>query len=291
LIYSAAQSQLIYHDDTTMTVLSLLGQPREQDSQRSGIFTTGVVAEVEGHRIALFFTGVNHSGENLDMLLAQRAIDLPPPMQMCDALSRNQSKEFKTVLIHCLIHARRNFVDQTPNFPDQCAFLLESLREVYRHEAQAKEQGLDAQGRLSFHQTHSQSVMDELKKWMEQQFEEKKVEPNSGLGRAINYMLKRWTQLTRFLELPGAPLDNNICERTLKKAILHRKNSLFYKNQNGADVGDLFMSLIHTCRFCEANPLDYLNTLQDNPAQLAKDPQQWLQWNYRTTLQAQEANN
>ena len=46
---------------------------------------------------------------------------------------------------------------------------------------------------------------------MNQQLEQKIVEPNSGLGRAIGYMLKRWDTLTRFLSVPGAPLDNNIC--------------------------------------------------------------------------------
>ena len=64
-------------------------------------------------------------------------------------------------------------------------------------------------------------------------------------------LLKHWIRLTLFLREAGAPLDNNVCERALKKAILHRKNSLFYKTQNGARIGDLFMSLIqqlwHRC--------------------------------------------
>jgi len=79
------------------------------------------------------------------------------------------------------------------------------------------------------------------------QFEENKVEPNSGLGEAIAYMRKHWNELTLFLRAPGAPLDNNICERILKKAILHRKNAYFFKTLNGARVGDLFMSLIPAC--------------------------------------------
>ena len=62
--------------------------------------------------------------------------------------------------------------------------------------------------------------------WLRAQFAEKKVEPNSGLGEAITYLLKHWDPLTLFLRKAGAPLDNNICERALKKAILHRKNSL-----------------------------------------------------------------
>src|SRR6185295_7857540 len=82
----------------------------------------------------------------------------------------------------------------------------------------------------------------------------------------------------------GAPLDNNICERALKKAILHRKNALFYKTQNGARVGDLFMSLIYTCQLNEVNPFDYLTHLQQHAAELATDAERWLPWNYRATL-------
>jgi hypothetical protein len=91
--------------------------------------------------------------------------------------------------------------------------------------------------------------------------------------------------LTLFLGQAGAPLDSNIVERALKKAILHRKNSLFYKTANGAEVGDLFMSLIHTCELNNANPFDYLTELQKHAAELAKNPAAWMSWNYRRTLQ------
>ena len=97
-------------------------------------------------------------------------------------------------------------------------------------------------------------------------------------------MLRHWEKLTLFLRQAGAPLDNNVCERALKKAILHRKNSLFYKTQNGARVGDLFMSLIYTCQLNEANPFDYLTQLQRHADQVAASPQLWMPWNYPTGL-------
>ena len=112
----------------------------------------------------------------------------------------------------------------------------------------------------------------------------REAEPNSGLGGAIRYMLRHWEKLTLFLRQPGAPLDNNIGERALKKAILHRKNALFYKTQNGARVGDLFMSLIYTCQLNQANPFDYLTQLQRHADELAASPAQWMPWNYRETL-------
>jgi len=236
------------------------------------------------HQIALFFTGGNHAGENLDELLQHRDAGLDQPIQMCDALSRNRSKEFAVLLANCLPHGRRNFVDVAVDFPAACQHVLESLAQVFAHEGQAKAQKLGPEPRLRFHQEHSQPVMAALYAWMQEQMDQKKVEPNSGLGQAINYMFKHWEPLTLFLRQPGAPLDNNICERALKMAILHRKNSLSYKTQNGAQVGDLFMSLIHTCRLNGANPFDYLTTLQRHASAVKTNPGQWLPWNYLQTL-------
>ena len=123
------------------------------------------------------------------------------------------------------------------------------------HHQLARERGLSRVERLRFHQQQSKTVMDDLHQWLETQLKENKVEPNSGLGKAISYMLRHWRALTLFLREPGAPLDNNLVERALKKAILHRKNSLFYKTLNGAEVGDLYMSLIHTCELNDVLPL------------------------------------
>ena len=290
LITLAAQGHLLHNDDTPMRVQSLAkesGTPTE-GKERTGIFTTNLLAEVEGHRIALFITGHRHAGENLDQLLARRAKDASPPIQMCDALSRNPSKEFKTILANCLSHGRRQFVDIAHDFPAECQRVLESLGEVYQYDAQAKAQNLSPEARLGFHREHSQKIMDELYQWMGQQLEQKRVEPNSGLGEAIQYMRNHWTALTLFLQKAGAPLDNNICERALKMAILHRKNSLGYKTQNGARLGDLFMSLIHTCRLCGGNPLDYLNAIVRHAREAREHPTRWFPWNYRQTLPVAE---
>ncbi len=290
LITLAAQGHLIHNDDTTMRVQSLTKETGTitEGKERTGIFTTNLLAEVESHRIALFVTGHHHAGENLDQLLARRAKEASPPIQMCDALSRNPSKEFKTMLANCLSHGRRRFVDIAPDFPAECQHVLESLGEVYNYDAQAKELNLSPEARLRFHREHSQKVMDQLHQWMGQQLEQKRVEPNSGLGEAIQYMRNHWTALTLFLQKAGAPLDNNICERALKMAILHRKNSLGYKTQNGARLGDLFMSLIHTCRLCGGNPLDYLNAVVRHAKEAREHPARWFPWNYRQALPAAE---
>jgi hypothetical protein len=126
--------------------------------------------------------------------------------------------------------------------------------------------------------------MKKLHAWLQAQFDERKVEPNSGLGTAITYLLRHWHRLTLFLRQAGAPLDSNLVERALKKAILRRKNSLFYKTKNGAQVGDLYMSLIHTCELNDANPFHYLTELQRHAPEMAKNPAAWMPWNYRQTL-------
>ena len=281
LVRQAAQGKIFHNDDTPMKILANLQNNDPQDpTSRKGSFTTGVLAVKEEHRIALFFTGPRHAGENMAQLLEQRASGLSPPIQMCDALSRNLPKDFETLLANCLTHARRNFVDLVPSFPEECRYVIEALAEVYHHDKRAKEQGLSADLRLQFHQTHSTPVMEKLKKWLQRQTNERKVEPNSSLGKAIAYMLKHWEPLTLFLRVPAAPLDNNLCEQLLKRAILHRKNSLFYLTEHGAYIGDLFMSLIHTCRLNGVNPFHYLPTLQKHSSDLFKNPGQWLPWNY-----------
>jgi transposase len=170
------------------------------------------------------------------------------------------------------------------NFPEECRYVLETLGGVYHNDGLAREQELSPQDRLRFHQEHSGPLMKELHEWMEMQFAEHRTEPNSGLGKAISYLLNHWPKLTLFLSQPGSPIDNNIVERALKKAILNRKNALFYKTLNGAGVGDLFMSLIHTCELNGANPFDYLTELQRHAADLKQKPAEWMPWNYRDTL-------
>jgi hypothetical protein len=175
-------------------------------------------------------------------------------------------------------------VEVAENFPEECRYVLETLGGIWHHDALAREQKLSPEERLDFHQEHSGPLMKTLHDWMEAQLAEHKTEPNSGLGKAIRYMIRHWMPLTLFLREPGAPIDNNIVERILKKAILHRKNSLFYKTLNGARVGDLFMSLIHTCELNGANPFDYLTELQRHAEELKHRPSEWMPWNYRETL-------
>ncbi|MBU0767417.1 IS66 family transposase [Patescibacteria group bacterium] len=275
----AAQDDVIYNDDTTMKILALM-QNSDDPSERKGIFTTGILSTLNDRKIALFCTGRKHAGENMVDLLEKRQTDRSPPIQMCDALSRNMPQALKTILANCLAHSRRKFVDVASSFPEPCLYVLESLAEVYKNDKIAKEQHMTADQRLAFHQRESGPVMDKLKIRLANQLDQNEVEPNSGLGQAISYMLNHWKQLTLFLQEPNAPLDNNLCEQALKRAILHRKNAMFYKTEHGAYIGDLFMSLIHTCKLSGVNAFDYLTVLQRHRSELFKHPEKWLPWNY-----------
>lgn len=290
LLQQAAQGELLHNDDTHMQILELTGKLKndepvhDDDPQRCGVFTTNILSVASGRPIiSLFFTGVRHAGENLRDLLLRRLTDLPPPLQMCDALSRNMPSDLKTILANCLSHARRNFFELSDKFPSHVLQVLKCLRIVYRVDARAKRKGLTADERLRLHQARSGPVMQHLRQWLERQFDEREVEPNSSLGPAISYMLKHWQKLTLFLHVAGAPLDNNICERALKMAIRHRRNSLFYKTRRGAEVGDLYMSLIHTCYHAQADPFDYLTQLQRHHERVAAAPDEWLPWNYSSS--------
>lgn len=282
LIRQGANSFRIYTDDTFMRIIDQVRRLKG----RTGTYTTAMVAEsVQGNKVALFFTGEQHAGENLAEVLRHRAEHLPKPILMCDALSRNRPKEqaglIEIVMSNCLSHGRRNFVEIYEKFPEECGHLIAELGRVYRNEAAAKSLNLGPDERLVYHQQHSQPVMEELFRWSHQLLTEKVAEPNSGLGKAITYLHNHWKGLTEFLRTPGAALDNNICERAIKKMVLYRKNSMFYRNENGSSVGDVYMSLIHTCELNGVSAFQYLVALQKNAAEVRNNPQDWLPWTFR----------
>lgn len=290
-----AQGDTMHNDDTYARVLAFMGERRAKllrdgqlpDPERVGLFTTAILSLADAQPILLFYTGRKYAGENLGSLLQARDDELQPPVLMCDGLeSRNLPEGHAVTSANCLTHGRRNFVDQVVNFPRECQHVLHGLREVYRIEAACRKARLSKEERLVVHQRDSAPIMNALKTRMEEDLRDKRVEPNSGLGNAYKYMLRRWDKLTLFLRKAGAPLDNNSCERALKLAIRHRRNSLFYRSERGAQTGDMFMSLIYTAELRAQNPFEYLTAVLRNDKAAAANPAQWLPWTYRATLDA-----
>ena len=298
----AAQGQLMLLDDTRMKILqellrhsSPLDIPIQTENTstvqgRKGTYTTAIVSTTtEGRQIVVYATGKRQAGANMDQLLSQRASDLPAPIQMCDALPQNLPKRFQVILANCNSHARRRFFDLSEDYPHEVEIVLYSFQCLYANDETALTMALSPQERLELHRLRSGFVMEGLRDWMNAQMEKKKVEPNSALGEAFGYYLKHWKALTLFLREPGAPLDNNGCERVLKRAIVHRKNSLFYKTYRGAEVGDIFMSVIATCTLNKVNPFHYLTEVARHAAKARADPESWLPWNYLQQLNTQPA--
>jgi transposase len=281
----AANGTHMNHDDTKVKILDIIRKNKlEPEKTRKGTFTTCIFAQSSDYKICLYYSSAKHSGENVSRILELRDKSLPPIIRMCDALSSNVPSGLETVLCHCLTHGRRKFTDIENFFPEECNYVIEQLAFIYQYDDEAKEKNMTADERLAHHQTYSAPVMDVLKTWMQEQFDERKVEPNSALGGAIRYMQKHWEELTRFLSVSGAHIDNNLVERALKLAIRTRKNAMFHKSLHGAFIASLFLSLIATCELAGKNPRHYLIALQENKSAVFKSPHLWLPWNYEATL-------
>jgi hypothetical protein len=285
----AAQGEVIFQDDTPGRILTLIEENQEAGARaqatgttpsRTGMYTTALIVQVGERRICLYYTGRQHAGENLAALLAKREPQREKPLVMSDALSSNNTEEAGLIRCHCLAHGRRKFSDLDEVFPAESAVVVEALKSVYEHDEEARAKQLSAPERLAYHQTYSGPILTTLKAWLEQQTVERRVEPNSSLGKAIGYLLGHWQTLTRFLTVPGAPLDNNTAERALKLCIRQRKNSLFYATEHSAYIASLLTSVIATCRQAGVNALEYLVALQEHRHEVFANPSAWLPWNY-----------
>lgn len=274
LMRQAAAGEVMHTDDTRVRILSCLKEDEEEKGRATN--TSGIVVKTGGRRIALYFSGRRHAGENLAELLKRRAEGLPRPIQMSDALAANSSVEKEVITSYCLAHARRTVFELKESYWAECQVVLDAIGKVYQHETEAAD--LSVSERLAYHREKSGPVMADLRQWMESQFSERAVEPNSSLGKALRYWLKHWDELTVWLRVPGTPLDNNECERALKQFILMRKNSLFFKTEHGAAVGDILASLIQTCRLNGINAWDYLVRIIRNKSDARRNPQLYLPW-------------
>jgi transposase len=291
----AAQGELIYQDDTRVRILSLIEANHQahahatalglaQSPDRTGMYTTALVVRVGEQTICLYYCGRAHAGENLEALLSKREATQGKPLVMSDALTSNEADETALIRCHCLAHGRRKFSELAEVFPSECRVVIEVLKQVFEHDEAARIRQMSATERLAYHQEASRPIMDQLKHWLDLQFAERLVEPNSSLGKAMAYLLGHWETLTRFLWLPGAPLDNNLVERALKLFIRQRKNSLFYKNEHSAYIASVLTSLIATCLYAGVNALEYLVALQEHRTAVFANPAAWLPWTYHARL-------
>jgi transposase len=282
----AAMAVVIYQDDTKIRILQC--QPSKAD-KRKGVRTTGIIADCQDYQIALYASGRNHAGDNVDELLAKRPKEMSLVIKMSDALKLNLSGLCAAIIALCLAHGRRKFTDIQKLFPDECKHVIDEIGKVYDNEEQTKK--MSPTQRLQYHQEHSGPIMKKLKIWIEEQFSQKNVEPNDPLGGAYNYLLNNWQGLTQFLRTENCPLDNNPVERALKLIVLNRKNSLFFRNDTGAFISDVLTSVIQTCRINSIEPYDYLVSVINNATKVKNNPEQWLPWRYAKDSSEQMAQS
>lgn len=278
----AANNDLILFDDTYLKIVDEIKDNRQNpDKKRKGMFTTGILAKSEKYNIILYFNGIKHAGENLDELLSNRT-KTKPVILMCDALSRNIPKYKSIIVCLCLSHGFRKFEELLSFYPVPCTKIMKMISSAYKIDKQTI--NMNDLDRLEHHKKNSSPIMNELHTYLNRLIDEKLVEPNDPLGEAVNYMLKHWHELTQFLRVEGAPLDNNETEQALKIPIRGRKNWMFYKNTYGASIGGVLTSVIYTCMLSDVNPLDYLIAIQENKEQVIKEPNSWLPWTYQGAM-------
>jgi hypothetical protein len=291
LEHLAAQGELILQDDTSVRRLSLLKEHQgvearaealglSRSPERTGMYTTALVVQGGEQTVCLYSSGRSHAGENLASLWKQRQAGGDKPRVMSDARSRHEADEAHLIRGHCLAHGRRKCSELAEVLPAECQVVLASRKQGLDHDEVARNEHMEEAARLASHQQYSAPIMDGLKAWLTKQRDDRLVEPNSSLGKAVASMQGHWETLTRVLHLPGAPLDNNLCERALQLCIRQRQNSLLYNTEHSAYVASVLSSLIATCVQAGVNAVDYRVALQAHRHEVFADPGAWVPWNY-----------
>ena len=286
LAQDAANGLALCYDDTSVKIMSEIKAAKlaqKGEKSQHTCFTTGIVSLHEDHRAYLYITDNRTAGKCIAEIMALRDTDLDPPIMMCDALPANIPQgisEDLYILCFCLVHARRQFYELPNGYDDLADKVIGLIGTIYDHEAHTK--GMSSEKRLAYHQEKSTPVMEELKAYLEEQKSE--FEPNSVPGKAIDYILNRWTQLSQFLRQIHAPLDTNIVERALKLIIQVRKSSMFYKTLSSAAFASYVQSALYSAAQNEINPCDYMCALIENEQAVIQTPNAWLPWCYQETL-------
>ena len=280
--YDAAQGKGLSIDDTKARILEQIAKNKvaEKKSDKAGCYTTGIVSVHDDHMSYIFVTDNQVAGKSVVPFLKLRNKKLSTPYLMCDALTANIPEEISKdlyILCYCLVHARRQFYELPDGYDDLAEEVLRMIGKIYDHEQHTK--GMKPHERLQYHQVHSAPIMNELHTYLSEQ--QQHFEPNGVAGKAIAYILKRFTELSQFLRHVEVPLDNNLTERALKLVIQTRKSSMFYKTLKSAKFASYVQTALYSAAQNDVNPYDYMKAIIDNKALVLKNPEQWLPWNYK----------
>ena len=169
-------------------------------------------------------------------------------------------------LAHCWAHVRREFIDIEQNYPQECVEVLDLIKELFKVERKAK----SFEKLKALRRKESREIVDEIQAWLIDK--KQTVRSESGLMKAVNYALNRWTGLTKFVKDVRIPLTNNEVERTIRHAVVGRKNSYGSRTINGADVAAVFYTVIESCKKVHLDPKEYMRLVARASAEGLEPP-------------------
>jgi len=251
---------------------------------RTGINATAAYFETPAGPVVLFFTGLHHAGEIVDRLLAHRTRAATAKLvKTSDGASKNFDHAHADELIEstCNAHALLKFRAIKDKYPGEYEVAGRVYKEVFDRDDEARKLDLSPDERMLHHRRHSLPLMKELKSMCEQKLASRLVEPNSPLWEPLSFIINQWDRLVRFCETPGVPLDTNLVEQALIMPVRYLAGSFNYQSEDGAEVGDHFMSLIATARAHDVEPVEYLTECLRHHEDLARRPEHYLPWAYR----------
>ena len=150
----------------------------------------------------------------------------------------------------CWAHIRRKFVDCESAFPEETEQILSLIRELYEIEDRTPRDPDGDIARAQLRTTESRCVLARIQAWCVGV----KCTPGSALAKAIDYMSRRWSRATRFLDDPAIPLDNNAAERALRGVVVGRKNHYGSRSRRGTEVAAVLYSLIESAKLADVDP-------------------------------------
>jgi len=290
--YAKENMKTVSIDDTSNLIIMLqrdiaaqIKNASPEDTIRTGIHTTCSVVDTDEGALTFFNSGLHHAGEILAKTI-EKTTNEEKIVVMADALSANFSKIEKDAvdIAKCNSHSFRRFKENSDLFIELIP-LIEKYATVFKNEKHCKNSDITGEARLQYHRNNSLPVMESIKKYIEGEFENKNVEPNSKLGKDVfKYFLNHYEELIAFCRIKNAPLENNTCERMIKCIVKHRKNSLFFRTQVGANVGDILGSILITAKQHGLNAPYYLEMLLTHSEKWRKDFKSFLPWNFTETI-------
>jgi len=280
-------------DDTGAKILEVIQENKllqeESDGKKKGRkcnTTTVCTTTKDKEKLVIYITKDAHAGENIGEILGERQDKTGKVHLMVDASSNNKpvltDQEAwllnNIIIINCLAHGQRKFTDIEEYYPEECGYFLKQTRAIYHNEHQCKVYSLE--DKLKYHQEHSTVFVQNIYDKIESLFSNKIIEPNSTLGKAMKYWVNNNVGLTQFLRIGIISLDNNLAERSLKAIIIQRKNSLFFKTKDSAEVHSGLQSIVKTCDANGINAFKYLNWIQDNWVKARKNAKDYTPFAY-----------